>query len=591
VLVELEAGNRIFDFEWVSPRRVIVLPEFPGSARVRSSASGDLFEAERDRIGLTLAFGKDEPPAEIVNTLKARDDDVVLLSVHPKRVPVRQLPYYTPAAPAKPTLIELDLPRRPASSFFSQNDGIGDSEVIPLVGARLLSDHQGQVRFAVGYDREMSLVVLSRSAAKAAWESSTLIGFRDNNISSQRFTADNRAVTFVAVRSGETLNALYRLDLASRAVEKLYQHTEADIAETVIDLQSGAVAGVLVHGERPQYHWLDERSQTAQLHRLLEQRFPGQWVRITSASEDGSKALLLVSSDTNPGDYYILDVPRRKADLLMAARESLDPAKLRAKQAVQIPARDGVILHGYVTQPSDSKGVFPLVVMPHDGLPGARDGFGFDAPVQMLANRGYAVLQVNFRGSGGHGADFEGAGHRQWGARMQDDITDATRWVIEQGIAAADRICIYGVGYGGYAALMGAVREPQLYRCAAGHSGIYDLELMIKADRFGDYRVGAARLDDRYFGTAKVPLRQKSPVHNADAIQAPVLLIHGKRDRRASPDQALRMKSALQRANKVHELLMLDHSGPDAEQEDRVAAYEKLLAFLERHLSAPPPSP
>src|ERR1044071_1059625 len=148
------------------------------------------------------------------------------------------------------------------------------------------------------------------------------------------------------------------------------------------------------------------------------------------------------------------------------------------KRVIELTARDGLKLHGYVTAP-DGKGPFPTVVVPHDD-PRGRDTHAFDSEVQLLANRGYAVVQINYRGSSGYGAQFAAAGNGEWGARMQDDVTDATLWAIGQGIAQEGRICIFGKGYGGYAAFTGVVREPKLYRCAIGLGGYYDLGLLVE---------------------------------------------------------------------------------------------------------------
>ena len=148
---------------------------------------------------------------------------------------------------------------------------------------------------------------------------------------------------------------------------------------------------------------------------------------------------------------------------------------MRHKEPITLKARDGLALHGYVTRPRDDAGPYPLVVMPHDG-PRDRDTWGYDWEVQLLANYGYAVLQVNYRGSTGYGDDFKHAGDGEWGGKIQDDISDATRWAVEQGLAAKDNICAYGAGFGGYAALMGAIQEPSLYRCAASYGAMTDLE-------------------------------------------------------------------------------------------------------------------
>ena len=299
---------------------------------------------------------------------------------------------------------------------------------------------------------------------------------------------------------------------------------------------------------------------------------------------------MFVDSDVNPGDYYLFDTVSKRADFLRAGRIWIEPKQMRPKEPITLKARDGLELHGYVTRPAGD-GPHAMVVMPHGGPHGIRDVWEFDPEVQLLANRGYAVLQVNFRGSGGYGMDFENAGFGEWGAKMQDDVTDATRWAIEQKIASADRICIYGISYGGFAALMGAAREPDLYRCAIGYAGVYDLELMWESGDIPDSRGGRAYLQ-RVLGTDVAKLRAQSPVYNAQNIKAPVLLIHGKADWRADYEQAQRMKAALEKNRKKVEWLALGREGHGAYDENtRREVYERILQFLAANLSARPGTP
>jgi dipeptidyl aminopeptidase/acylaminoacyl peptidase len=256
---------------------------------------------------------------------------------------------------------------------------------------------------------------------------------------------------------------------------------------------------------------------------------------------------------------------------------------MRPKEAIALKARDGLELHGYVTRPAGD-GPHPLVVLPHGGPHGVRDSWEYDPEVQLLAIRGYAVLQVNFRGSGGYGTDFETAGYGEWGAKMQDDLTDATRWAIEQKIAPADRICIYGASYGGYAALMGAAREPDLYRCAIGYAGVYDLPLMWESGDTPDSNFGRAYLE-RVIGSDTATLRARSPVYNAQSIKAPVLLIHGKEDGRVDYQHAKRMRAALEEHQKKVEWLALGGEGHGIYDEDsRREVYERILQFLDANL-------
>jgi dipeptidyl aminopeptidase/acylaminoacyl peptidase len=229
----------------------------------------------------------------------------------------------------------------------------------------------------------------------------------------------------------------------------------------------------------------------------------------------------------------------------------------------------------------------PLVVIPHGGPFGIYDVWGFDTDAQMLAAAGYAVLQPNFRGSGNHGRAFEQAGAGQWGKAMQDDVTDATRWAIEQGIADPKRICIHGASYGAYAALMGAAREPELYRCASGYIGVYDLPLMHTRGDVQKRRSGETYLRE-WIGPAE-SLRGVSPVNLAGQIKAPVFLAAGGEDQRAPIAHTERMQKALQKAGVPVETLTFKTEGHGFyDPEHRKEYYARLLAFFDKHLGNGP---
>jgi dipeptidyl aminopeptidase/acylaminoacyl peptidase len=224
------------------------------------------------------------------------------------------------------------------------------------------------------------------------------------------------------------------------------------------------------------------------------------------------------------------------------------------------------------------------VVLPHGGPHGIRDYWGFDWEVQLLANRGYGVLQVNYRGSAGFGLDFEQSGHGKWGTMMQDDLTDATKALIESGVADGNRVCIYGHSYGGFAALMGAVREPELYRCAIGSMGVYDLPLMFEKGDIADRASGLAYLRQA-LGEDEIDLKNRSPAFNADKIKANILLIHGARDKRAPIEQAESMQAALMKAGVSFEWLEIgDEAHGYYDEANRLAVYNKVLGFLEANI-------
>lgn len=268
----------------------------------------------------------------------------------------------------------------------------------------------------------------------------------------------------------------------------------------------------------------------------------------------------------------------------MSRGKWFDPARQPATEAIVLNARDGTPLHGYLTRPrgADPAVPLPMVVMPHGGPFGISDTGWFDDDTQLLAEAGYAVLQINYRGSGGYGRAFQHAGAREWGGRMQQDLTDATRWAIEHKVAIADRICLYGASYGGYAALMGVATEPDLYRCAVGYAGVYDLVKMHRD--VANYGGGNLTWADQWIGP-RDRLDAVSPTRLAACIKAPVFLAAGGADRRAPIEHSERMEKALTAAGVPVETLYYPREGHGFYTEaHRREFYVRLLAFLSRHL-------
>jgi dipeptidyl aminopeptidase/acylaminoacyl peptidase len=350
-----------------------------------------------------------------------------------------------------------------------------------------------------------------------------------------------------------------------------------------MDLQDHEVIGVAGYTDKLVYRWLLPEHPATRLLESLRKAFGGNQVRIVSRSRNGKRAIVFVNSDVAPGEFFLFDTETKQADMIRAARSWIDLRKMRPREPIQLESRDGLTLHGYLTRPT-GEGPHPLIVLPHGGPHGVRDVWSFDWEAQLFANRGYAVLQVNFRGSAGYGLEFERAGYRQWGAKMQDDVTDATQWAIEQNIASAERICIYGASYGGYAALMGVAREPKRYRCAVGYAGVYDLELMHASGDISLSKQGSSYLD-RVLGSDPADLRARSPVTHAKAIEAPVFLIHGQEDFRADYKHATRMRTELEKAGKsVHWLALRGEGHGVYDEQTREQMYEAILEFFDTHL-------
>jgi dipeptidyl aminopeptidase/acylaminoacyl peptidase len=220
----------------------------------------------------------------------------------------------------------------------------------------------------------------------------------------------------------------------------------------------------------------------------------------------------------------------------------------------------------------------------HGGPHGPRDVWAFQTETQMLANRGYVVIQPNYRGSGGFGEFFEETGYRKWYGEMQDDITDATMWAIEQGITDEDKVCIYGASYGGYATLAGLTKEPDLYACGFAFVGVYDLELMYKYGDIQERKQGRNVLED-YIGRDEADLKARSPINHVANIKSPLYIAHGKKDIRAHVEHFYALRDRLEQENIPFEQLLVEKEGHGFYKiENRLNYANELLGFLDKHI-------
>lgn len=317
----------------------------------------------------------------------------------------------------------------------------------------------------------------------------------------------------------------------------------------------------------------------------LVKAFPGKAVRFMRPSEDGRFLSMRVYSDTAPPEAYLFDRQTGKAKFLTASMEWIKPEEMATMKPVSVKTRDGLVIHGYLTVPKGSDGKnLPMIVNPHGGPHGPRDEWGFNPEVQLLANRGYAVLQMNYRGSGGYGNAFEGMGYRKWGTTMQDDLTDSVHWAVSQGIADPNRVCIYGASYGGYAALMSVVREPDLYKCTVGYVGVYDLDIQRDAD-FMAHESGRNYLKDAY-PLEKSERAAQSPVYGVDRIKVPIMLVHGEKDVRVPIKNMNVLVDKLASVGKKPDDIIVEKKEAHGfrDLDNQVNLYTRMLAFFDKYI-------
>ena len=494
----------------------------------------------------------------------------VLVSFYPWRAGLR---YWHQSDEAKPVIYKLNI----------KNGHANHVDNLPTPLATAIADNNNHVRFSVGEDKQNSPVIHYKATSDADWSKIDFNHLKATNITPPSFSRDNQSVYLTGYHQDKT-QALYRYHLTDKSLTKLYQHSAADISNILYGFDQTSIVALATDLGKIDYHYLNDSSEMAKLHKRLIDSFENSDAIITSVSEDKSRAIVYVYSDKDSGHFFLYDKAQDDVDYLISSRQWIDPVHMAATQAVEFKARDGLTLHGYLTLPQGQEKSLPIVVLPHGGPHGVRDTWGFDWEVQLLANRGYGVLQVNFRGSDGFGAEFKRSGYGQWGAAMQDDITDATLALIEQGIADKDRICSYGASFGGYAALMGAVKTPDLYRCAIGSMGVYNLPMTFEEGDIADTTRGLNYLK-LVLGDDQNKLKQLSPAYNTEKIKAQVLLIHGTQDKRAPLEQVQSLMTAMDKNNKPYQFLLLKDEGHGYYDEDnRITVYKKLLAFLDKHI-------
>lgn len=365
-------------------------------------------------------------------------------------------------------------------------------------------------------------------------------------------------------------------------LDTFYENPDWDVEELWLD-RDGEPLAALYTDDRDQIQWFDEDME--RLHRQVGEALGQETVRIITRSRGNERMLVWAGSESDPGALYVFTPETPELKLLGNFRPEIDFSQLASTQAIRYTARDGLKIAAYLTLPRgrEARGL-PLIILPHGGPFGIRDKLQYNDEVQLLANRGYAVLQPNFRGSGGYGEDFYERGHGEVGRGMQDDLDDAMDWAVAEGIADPKRVCVVGGSYGGYAALWAVLRNPERYRCAASWAGVTDWDRMLRYDRKFLSRDGRRRWESQIEGEDDVDLRELSPYRQAERLNRPVLLAHGTNDSNVPFTQFEDMVKASERAPIPPTALAVrgaGHSFLRASHEKKW--YDALDAFLAEH--------
>lgn len=569
--IRMPAFELPLDYRWVSNERLVVTKGKELGSRERPVATGEVLAVNVDGSKQEYLFGYDMYKASRRGDRYGDDYGYGFIQGIP--------------APNNGHLFLSSHLWQGASSQLYDIDSVSAIRKLlaslPMKDMEFVIQNKGTPSFAFGEGEDGYTVLYRHNGADDTWNK--LPDNRGRVYSPFVFAPDDKS--FYALHSPKGgPAAIVREDLADGRRTTLFEDANGAPTHIQLDLHKVPFAAWSAVGI-PSVRYFDDDNPEAKLHKLLGAQFPGSVVDFADFSEDGKLLLFRVHSDRDPGEYYLFDRASGEAKLLFSGMEAIDPDEMAERRPISFTARDGQSLFGFLTMPAHPAGAkLPLVVVPHGGPHSDNDEWYFDEDAQFLASRGYAVLQVNFRGSTGRGVNFIEAGYRQWGSKIQDDIVDGLKWTIAQGEVDAARVCSYGASFGGYSALMLAAREPSMFKCAIGYAGVYDLNLLASADESRGNKT-LQNLIARYVGTDKQELDRNSPVTLAARIKAPVLLVHGGKDKRAPLQHAQAMRDALTKAGNAPEWLLAPNEGHGFyDTANRTAFYQKMEAFLAKNI-------
>jgi dipeptidyl aminopeptidase/acylaminoacyl peptidase len=576
------ANAQVGDYAWVNNERIVLQKEYLKGWTEEPQYYGELMAVNADGSRATYLFGYNSGVQQTGSHLKKNtpiratafildplpDDDRYML--------VNAIPWNNYSVlnyESMQTVYRVDLYRGIRRKITSS----------PIGYSRFLTDNDGEVRFVAGEDTNNITKVFYRQDGE--WLNTDKLNLNLGDFYPISFAEDKNSIYAAAREQGETLG-VYEINLETGAKKQIIKDDKIDPSNYWVNQTTKQLYAVEFDDGYPSYAFVNPEENHSKLLKQLLASLPGHQVRIVSETRHSEKLIVMAFNDRNPGDYYVFDTKALSLQYLASAKKWLDPELMSEVKPISFTSRDGKQISGYLTLPYGKKAKnLPLVVNPHGGPHGVRDQWGFNSQNQMLASQGMAVLQVNFRGSGGFGENFEQAGFEKWGSEVQYDILDATHYVIEQGYADKDRICISGGSFGGYSALQSAILEPNLFKCAIGFAGIYNLELMFDEGDIARRSAGTSYLKEVLGQNIEV-LKAMSPSEHVDKLKANLLLVHGGDDERAPIEQLESLEKALKARDYPYEKLVMDDEGHGFYNDNnRAKYYEIMLKFIKENLN------
>ncbi len=448
-------------------------------------------------------------------------------------------------------------------------------------------DHEGKLRIATAIVDGVNTSLLYRDSEQEEFKTIVTTNFKEG-FSPQFFTFDNKNIIGTS-NLGRDKSVVVEFDPSTgKEVKELYGNEDYDVGGVAYSRKRKVITAAYYNSWKSERHFFDQQSKA--LFEKVQNHLPGYEISVSGMSDDENIFIIRTYSDKSLGAYFIYNAKEDNLDKIVEVSPWIDENEMSNQLPISYNSRDGLKINGYLTLPKgydmENAKDLPVVINPHGG-PWARDEWGFNPEIQFLANRGYAVLQMNFRGSVGYGRKFWEASFKKWGREMQDDITDGTQWLIDQGIADKKRIAIYGGSYGGYATLMGLVKEPQLYAAGVDYVGVSNMFTFMKT--IPPYWEPMLEMMYEMVGDVEkdsAMLREVSPVFHVDKIKAPLFIAQGANDPRVNVDESDQMVKAMKEKGIEVEYLVKDNEGHGfRNEENKFDFYRAMEKFLSIQLS------
>ncbi len=447
-----------------------------------------------------------------------------------------------------------------------------------------MTDHEGKLRIASKVVNGTNTTLLYRDNESEEFRAVLTTDFRES-IQPLFFDFDNGSVVFASSNLNRDKSVITKFDMASgkEITPIIFEHPEVDVTSLSYSRKRKVLTSISYNTSKNNFKFLDK--ERALIQKRLEEELQGHEIFLTSSSKEEDKFMIRTYSDRSLGAYYFYD---QKADTIEKISEVspwIDENDMASMRPINFQSRDGLSINGYLTLPKGKQENIPMIINPHGG-PWHRDSWGFNPEVQLMASRGYGVLQINFRGSTGYGRSFWEKSFKQWGRKMQDDITDGLHWLINEKIADPKRIAIYGGSYGGYATLAGVAFTPDLYCCAVSYVGVSNLFTFMKT--IPPYWKPYLEMMYTMVGNPeedKEEMAQASPAMHVDKIKTPLFVIQGANDPRVNIDESDQIVRSLRARNiDVPYMVKYDEGHGFHNEENRFEVYNTMMGFFSKHL-------